>query len=53
MQDANFQRYGITSEELGKVMKRNPKVNAALICIGEGAEAKWYDPKLDSVAEPS
>ena len=23
-------------------MKRNPKVQTALICIGEGAEATWY-----------
>ena len=23
-------------------MKHNPKVNTALICIGEGAEASWY-----------
>ena len=23
-------------------MKYNPKVNTALICIGEGAEASWY-----------
>lgn len=23
-------------------MRHNPKVNTALICIGEGAEASWY-----------
>lgn len=40
-QDANFGRYGITEEELSNAMKREPKVNTALICIGEGAEATW------------
>ncbi|KAF8625067.1 hypothetical protein AX15_005549 [Amanita polypyramis BW_CC] len=44
--DANFQRYGITPDELAKAMKRDPKVNTALICIGEGAEAKWITDKL-------
>ncbi|EPQ51988.1 hypothetical protein GLOTRDRAFT_132574 [Gloeophyllum trabeum ATCC 11539] len=39
--DANFERYGIKPEDLKKAMNRNPKVHAALICIGEGAEAKW------------
>ncbi|CCM05477.1 uncharacterized protein FIBRA_07698 [Fibroporia radiculosa] len=39
--DANFGRYGITAEELQRVMTRHPKVNTALICIGEGAEALW------------
>ena len=23
-------------------MKRDPKANTALICIGEGAESTWY-----------
>ena len=41
-QDANFGRYQITSEELIKAMKHDPKVNTALICIGEGAEASWF-----------
>ncbi|KAK7683695.1 hypothetical protein QCA50_013071 [Cerrena zonata] len=40
--DANFGRYNITAQELKTVMTRNPKVNTALICIGEGAEASWY-----------
>lgn len=44
--DANFQRYGITPEELTRAMKRDPKVNTALICIGEGAEAKWISKML-------
>lgn len=39
--DANFSRYAITAEELHKVMTRHPKVNTALICIGEGAEVQW------------
>ncbi|KAF5377791.1 hypothetical protein D9757_008075 [Collybiopsis confluens] len=34
--DANFGRYQITPEEISRVMKRQPKVNTALICIGEG-----------------
>ncbi|KAF8624743.1 hypothetical protein AX17_007074 [Amanita inopinata Kibby_2008] len=44
--DANFQRYGISPEEITRAMKRDPKVNAALICIGEGAEAKWVTEKF-------
>ena len=39
--DANFGRYGITAQDLTRVMSRNPKVHTALICIGEGAEATW------------
>lgn len=39
--DANFGRYGITPEELKRVMTQQPKVRTALICIGEGAEAFW------------
>jgi len=41
IQDANFGRYQITEEDLTRAMKFNPKVNTALICIGEGAEATW------------
>jgi len=44
--DANFSRYQITPEELTKAMKHNPKVNTALICIGEGAEASWITKSL-------
>jgi len=44
--DANFNRYGITPEELTNAMKRDPKVNTALICIGEGAEASWIPKRL-------
>ncbi|TFK31838.1 AAA domain-containing protein [Crucibulum laeve] len=44
--DANFGRYGITAEELTRAMKRDPKVNTALICIGEGAEASWITKSL-------
>ncbi|PFH48924.1 hypothetical protein AMATHDRAFT_148764 [Amanita thiersii Skay4041] len=44
--DANFQRYMITPEDIMKAMKRDPKVNTALICIGEGAEARWITEKL-------
>ena len=39
--DANFGRYEISLEDLKRVMNRDPKVNTALICIGEGAEATW------------
>ncbi|KDR77148.1 hypothetical protein GALMADRAFT_246376 [Galerina marginata CBS 339.88] len=44
--DANFGRYQITPEELTRAMKHNPKVNTALICIGEGAEASWITKSL-------
>ncbi|KAI0634180.1 AAA domain-containing protein [Trametes polyzona] len=44
--DANFARYGITAEDLQRVMNRNPKVHTALICIGEGAEASWIPKNL-------
>jgi len=43
IQDANFGRYQITEEDLTRAMKFNPKVNTALICIGEGAEATWWE----------
>ena len=39
--DANFGRYNITPDELKRAMSRQPKVNTALICIGEGAESSW------------
>ncbi|OCH94642.1 hypothetical protein OBBRIDRAFT_817121 [Obba rivulosa] len=44
--DANFGRYDISAEDLQRVMTRQPKVNTALICIGEGAEASWIPQKL-------
>ncbi|KAJ7594399.1 AAA domain-containing protein [Mycena floridula] len=44
--DANFGRYRITGEHLAAAMKRYPKVNTALICIGEGAEAEWVSKAL-------
>ncbi|PPQ92175.1 hypothetical protein CVT25_008949 [Psilocybe cyanescens] len=44
--DANFGRYQITPEELTRAMRHNPKVNTALICIGEGAEASWITKSL-------
>ncbi|TFY67028.1 hypothetical protein EVJ58_g1884 [Rhodofomes roseus] len=44
--DANFARYGISEEDLQRVMTRQPKVHTALICIGEGAEALWIPKKL-------
>ncbi|KAF8909617.1 AAA domain-containing protein [Gymnopilus junonius] len=44
--DANFGRYQISPEELTRAMKYNPKVNTALICIGEGAEATWITKRL-------
>lgn len=42
--DANFARYGISEEDIHRAMTRQPKVHTALICIGEGAEALWYEP---------
>lgn len=39
--DANFGRYHITESDLKRVMNKDPKVNTALICIGDGAEASW------------
>ncbi|OBZ76548.1 von Willebrand factor A domain-containing protein 8 [Grifola frondosa] len=44
--DANFARYNITAEDLQRAMSRHPKVNTALIYIGEGAEASWIPKKL-------
>ncbi|KAA1472001.1 hypothetical protein DENSPDRAFT_859246 [Dentipellis sp. KUC8613] len=44
--DANFSRYGITADELQRAMNRHPKVNTALICIGEGAEAAWIPKRF-------
>ncbi|EPT01986.1 hypothetical protein FOMPIDRAFT_1119374 [Fomitopsis schrenkii] len=44
--DANFARYGISEEDLHRVMTRQPKVHTALICIGEGAEALWIPKRL-------
>ncbi|TEB25531.1 hypothetical protein FA13DRAFT_1738248 [Coprinellus micaceus] len=48
--DANFGRYGITADDLSNAMKRDPKVNTALICIGEGAEAAWVSKTLPGKA---
>ncbi|EIW79654.1 hypothetical protein CONPUDRAFT_137936 [Coniophora puteana RWD-64-598 SS2] len=45
--DANFGRYQITPEEIKKVMLRgDPKVHTALICIGDGAEVPWITKEL-------
>jgi len=44
--DANFGRYNITPDELKRAMMRHPKVNTALICIGESAEAQWVTKQL-------
>ncbi|KAI0074593.1 hypothetical protein K474DRAFT_1709721 [Panus rudis PR-1116 ss-1] len=44
--DANFGRYNIAAEDLKRVMVKQPKVNTALICIGEGAEATWIPKYL-------
>jgi len=45
--DANFGRYRITPEEIKKVMLRgDPKVHTALICIGDGAEVPWITKEL-------
>jgi len=44
--DANFGRYEISPEDLTRAMKHNLKVNTALICIGESAEASWVTKSL-------
>jgi von Willebrand factor A domain-containing protein 8 len=41
LSDANFGRYGITVDDLGRALSRNAKVHTALICFGDGAEATW------------
>lgn len=43
--DANFDRYGITAEDLRRSITRNSKVHVALLAIGEGAETTWL-PKV-------
>ncbi|KAL0946287.1 hypothetical protein HGRIS_012537 [Hohenbuehelia grisea] len=48
--DANFGRYGITADHLKRAMNLQPKVNSALICIGEGAEASWVTKALPGKA---
>ena len=48
--DANFGRYHITAQDLKRVMDRNDKVQTALICIGEGAEAAWYCVSFEQVS---
>ncbi|KAJ3746345.1 AAA domain-containing protein [Lentinula detonsa] len=44
--DANFGRYQITPEEVFQAMRRHSKVQTALICIGEGANASWITKNL-------
>lgn len=44
--DANFERYGITGDDLKRVMDGNSKVKVSLIAIGEGAEATWLPKAL-------
>ncbi|KIY70240.1 hypothetical protein CYLTODRAFT_488278 [Cylindrobasidium torrendii FP15055 ss-10] len=44
--DANFGRYNIQPEDITRAMKKDPKVNTALVCIGEGAEAPWISKRL-------
>ncbi|EGF99746.1 Hypothetical protein MELLADRAFT_94123 [Melampsora larici-populina 98AG31] len=39
--DANFDRYGITSQVLKDAMNRNRSVKTGLIAIGEGSETVW------------
>ncbi|GAA5962669.1 hypothetical protein JCM21900_006763 [Sporobolomyces salmonicolor] len=43
--DANFDRYGITAEDLRRALNRNAKVKSNLIAIGEGGECEWL-PKV-------
>ncbi|KAF7342156.1 von Willebrand factor A domain-containing protein 8 [Mycena venus] len=44
--DANFGRYLIKPEDISRVMRRDPKVHTALVCIGEGAEATWIPKSI-------
>ncbi|KAH9809964.1 AAA domain-containing protein [Melampsora americana] len=43
--DANFDRYGITSQVLKDAMNRKKSVKTGLIAIGEGSETVWL-PKV-------
>ncbi|GAA5909649.1 hypothetical protein JCM8208_003837 [Rhodotorula glutinis] len=45
LSDANFERYGITKDDIRRSLTRNPKVHVALLAIGEGAETAWL-PKV-------
>lgn len=48
--DANFDRYGITSEDIRRALTRNSKVHVALLGIGEGAETAWLPTVLPGKA---
>ena len=48
--DANFDRYGITAEDLRRSLTRNSKVHVALLGIGEGAETEWLPTVLPGKA---
>ena len=50
LSDANFERYGITKDDIRRSLTRNPKVHVALLAIGEGAETTWLPQVLPGKA---
>ena len=52
--DANFGRYNITPEYITRTMAKFPRVNNAVVCLGDGLEVALYvssSPILSSVAK--
>ena len=41
MSDADFTRYGVTADDLKRVMNGHAKVKTSLVAIGEGANSAW------------
>ncbi|GAA5867426.1 hypothetical protein JCM1840_002135 [Sporobolomyces johnsonii] len=48
--DANFDRYGITAEDLRRALNRHAKVKSNLVAIGEGGECEWLPKALPGQA---
>lgn len=44
--DANFGRYNITPEYITRTMAKFPRVNNAVVCLGDGLEVAQYVPFL-------
>jgi len=44
--DANFGRYNITPEYITRTMAKFPRVNNAVVCLGDGLEVGMYVPFL-------
>ena len=40
--DANFGRYNITPEYITRTMAKFPRVNNAVVCLGDGLEVALY-----------